>query len=82
METIKINESDCNFSEIIAEINQKNQPILLEETTGKAVLISEQEWNAIQETLYLQSIPNMVESLHEGASTPIEECVDVNDIDW
>ncbi len=46
------------------------------------VLISEQEWNEIQETLYLQSIPNMVESIHQEASTPIEECINIQDIDW
>lgn len=82
METININQPQLDFPKIIAEINQKHQPILIEETTGKAVLISEQEWNEIQETLYLQSIPNMVESIHREASTPMEECIDIEDIDW
>ena len=82
MQTIKINQPQLDFPKIIAEINQKHQPILIEESTGKVVLISEQEWNEIQETLYLQSIPNMVESIHREAATPMEECIDIEDIDW
>jgi antitoxin YefM len=82
METIKTNQISLNLPKIIAEINQKNQPILIEDRIGKVVLISEQEWNEIQETLYLQSIPHLVESIHREASTPIEECVDIMDIDW
>jgi len=60
----------------------KMKTILIQEKTGNAVLISEQEWNEIQETLYLQSIPNLVKSIHQEASTPIEECIDIEDIDW
>ncbi|MGI0479590.1 type II toxin-antitoxin system Phd/YefM family antitoxin [Geminocystis sp. CENA526] len=82
METIKINQPQLDLRKIIAEINQKHQPILIEETTDKAVLISEQKWKEIQETLYLQSIPKMVDSIHQEASTPIEECIDIQDIDW
>ena len=82
METIKINQPKFDLAKLITDVNQKHQPILIEETTGNAVLISEQEWNEIQETLYLQSIPNMVESIHQEASTPIEECIDIQDIDW
>ena len=82
METVKIDQLEFNLPKIIAEINQKHEPILIQEKTGNAVLISEQEWNEIQETLYLQSIPNMVESIHQEASTPIEECIDIEDIDW
>ncbi len=82
METIIINQSQFDLAQIIADINKKNQPIIIEETTGKAILISEQEWKEIQETLYLQSIPGMVESIHQEASTPIEDCINVEDIDW
>lgn len=82
METIKTNQPTFDLPKLITEINQKHQPILIEETTGKAVLISEQEWQEIQETLYLQSIPHMVKSIHQEASTPLEECIDVEDIEW
>jgi PHD/YefM family antitoxin component YafN of YafNO toxin-antitoxin module len=82
METIIINQLTFDLAQLIAKINEKQQPILIQETTGNAVLISEQEWNEIQETLYLQSIPGMVESIHQSAAMTIEECIDVNDINW
>ncbi len=82
MEKITVNQPELDLSKIVAKINQKNQPILIQGTTGNAVLISEQEWNEIQETLYLQSIPGMVESIQKAATTPIEDCIDMKDIDW
>jgi len=51
-----------------------HQPIVLAGTHHQGVLISQQDWQAIQETLYLLSIPNMRESIKEGLPTPIEEC--------
>jgi antitoxin YefM len=47
---------------------------------SSAVLISEDDWHAIQETLYLLSIPGMADSIREGLRTPIETCDD--SIDW
>ena len=82
MEKITVNQPHLNLAKVVAEINEKHQPILIQGTTGNAILISEQEWNEIQETLYLQSIPGMVESIHQAAATPIEDCIDVKDIDW
>ncbi|MCJ7664923.1 MAG: type II toxin-antitoxin system Phd/YefM family antitoxin [Desulfobacterales bacterium] len=41
---------------------------------NSAVLVSEEDWRAIQETLYLTSIPGMRESIQEGLKTPVEEC--------
>jgi antitoxin YefM len=82
METIMINQAQLDLPKLIADINQKHQPILIKETTGNAVLISEQEWNEIQETLYIQSISGLVESIHQAAATPLEDCISVENIEW
>ncbi len=47
---------------------------------NKAVLVSEEDWSAIQETLYLLSVPGMRESIREGMDTPVEECDE--ELDW
>ena len=47
---------------------------------GNAILISEDDWKAIQETMYLLSIPGMRESIQEGLATPIDKCRDK--VDW
>ncbi len=75
METITFNQNNSNINSLVNQTIDNNQPILLKGETGNAVLISESEWNAIQETLYLTSIPNMVESIKEGGETPLSECV-------
>ena len=49
---------------------------------GNAVLVSEDDWNALQETVYLNSIPGMAQSLIEGRDTPIEQCVAEDEVEW
>ena len=77
-----MNQAQFNLAQLIADINLKHQPILIKETTENAILICEQEWNEIQETLYIQSITGLTESIHQEASTPLEECIDVENIEW
>ena len=61
-----------NLSQIISEVNKKNSPVTIINNTGKnAVIISEDEWNSIQETLYLNSIPGMVESIKQADKEPL-----------
>ena len=47
---------------------------------ANGVLISAEDWSAIQETLFLLSIPGMRESIRDGLATPIEECSE--ELDW
>ena len=55
----------------------------LEKNKGKnAVLIGEADWRAIEETLYLMSVPGMAESIIAGGKTPIEECVSEEEVEW
>jgi antitoxin YefM len=82
METIIIDQPTFDLAQLIAKINEKQQPILIQETTGNAVLISEQEWNEIQETLYIQSISGLAESILQAAATPLEDCISVENIEW
>ncbi len=67
----------------IAQVNDSCTPIMITTSKGKgAVLIGEDEWSAIEETLYLMGIPGMAESLIEGKRTPLEDCVSESDLDW
>lgn len=47
---------------------------------NKAVLVSEEDWSAIQEALYLLSVPGMRESIREGLDASVDECD--GDLDW
>lgn len=57
-----------------------NEPVNINTKNGNAVLISEDEYKSLQETLYLMSIPGMEEKIVEGLNTPIEECVKEDEV--
>ncbi len=65
---------------LIDEAASTHQPIVITGKRGNAVLISEEDWNAISETLHLMSIPGMAESIKEGMKTPVSECSE--ELDW
>ena len=66
----------------LVDVNLYSEPTLIVSKKGNAVLISESDWNAIQETIYLNSIPGIVESIKEGMDTAIEDCVPEEDVEW
>jgi len=75
MKTITVTEAKEQIEALVNDANDNHQPILLSGTAGNAILIAEEDWNSIQETLYLYSIPGMVPSIIEGGNTAIEDCV-------
>ena len=64
-----------NLPQLVSDVNDSCSPIIIvNEGSGKnAVLISEEDWNSIQETMYLYSIPGMVESIIEAGKEPLSE---------
>ena len=67
----------------IDRVNEDCAPIAITNSRGKgAVLVGEDEWAAIEETLYLMGAPGMAESLIEGRDEPEENCVSESDLDW
>jgi antitoxin YefM len=76
MTTIKGSEARDRLGRLVDETAASHEPILITGKRTNAVLISEEDWRAIQETLYLLSIPGMRESIREGLATPVEECSD------
>ena len=68
---------------LIASVNENCAPVTITNNRGKnAVLVSEEEWSAIEETLYLNSIPGMAESIIEGMNTPLSECYGKDALGW
>ena len=59
---------------LINETAMTHESIIITSKKHTAVMLSKEDWNAIQETLYLTSISNMKESIIEGLNTPMEEC--------
>ena len=63
-----------NFSDYFYQAVLFHEPVLVSTHEGNAVLMGEDEYNSLKETLYLLSVPGMKVRLTEGISTPVEEC--------
>jgi antitoxin YefM len=80
MKILNATEARSKLYTLIDEANQSHQPIVIKGKRNKAVLVAEEDWNAINETLYLLSIPGMRESLREGMRQELDECL--KELDW
>jgi antitoxin YefM len=80
MPTITATEARAKLYRLIDQAASSHEPIVITGKRANAVLVSEDDWRAVQETLYLLSIPGMRESIREGLETDVEECAE--DLDW
>jgi antitoxin YefM len=80
MTVIKASEARSRLYRLIDEAASSHEPIFITGKRSNAVLVSEEDWRSIQETLYLLSIPGMRESIIEGLKTPVEKCA--TELDW
>jgi antitoxin YefM len=69
---ITASEARANLYRLIDETNESHRPVLIAGKRSSAVLVSAEDWNAIQETLYLLSVPSMPESIKKGMAEPLE----------
>ena len=80
MTTITASEARANLYRLIDDTASSHEPILITGKRSNAVLISEEDWASIQESLFLLSVPGMRESIVEGLKTPVGECS--TELDW
>jgi len=74
MTTLKASKARVLFYKLLDQTADSHQPIQITGKRHNAVLISAEDWSAIQETLHLLSIPGMRESIRKGLKTPLSEC--------
>ncbi len=74
MTSINVTSARKNLYSIISNVNSSHNPIHIAGKKGSAVLLSEDDWNSISETLHLSSIPGMVDSIKKGLSEPLSKC--------
>lgn len=80
MSTLNATEARSRLYALIKEVTETHQPIVITGKKGNAVLIAEEDWQAITETLHLLSVPGMRESIQQGLSEPVENCQ--TELDW
>lgn len=80
MPTVNVTEARAKLYRLIDEAAESHEPVFITGKRANAVLLSEDDWRSIQETLHLLSIPGMRETILEGMKTPVEECSE--DLAW
>ncbi len=80
MKTLSATAARDNIYALIESVSTEHQPVHITSKRAHAILIGEEDWRAIQETLYLLSIPNMRESIKQGIETPLSDCDE--HLDW
>jgi antitoxin YefM len=74
MASINITNARKMLYKLVEEVQNSHEPVTITGKKGAAVLLSEEDWKAIEETLYLTSIPGMRESIRQGLAEPLAKC--------
>ena len=74
MPQVSSDEARADLNALIEQVRDSHQPVEIFGVAGSAVLVSQEDWHAIQETIYLLGVPEMRDSIREGMATPLEEC--------
>ncbi len=80
MQTLSASTARTNLYRLIDEAAASHQPLVITGKRNNAVLVSADDWAAMQETLFLLSVPNMRESIREGMNTSLSELSET--LDW
>ena len=81
MTNINVTNFRKDIYELLKQTIMFNEPINITTKDGNAVVISEEDYNALMETLYLNSIPGLKEEILEAADEPFEECIPMEEVD-
>jgi prevent-host-death family protein len=74
MTTLSASEARKRLYNLVDEVRETHKPVQIVGKRNSAILVSEEDWRAIEETLYLASIPGMRGSIRKGLKTPVEKC--------
>ncbi len=78
--TLTASEARANLYRLMDQTAESHRPIVISGKRSNAVLVSEEDWTAIQETLFLLSVPGMRESIKASMAEPVDACV--KELDW
>lgn len=75
MTTLKASDARSRLYRLIDQAASTHEPVMIAGKRNNAVLVSEDDWRSIEETLFLLSVPNMRESVLDGMKTPLSKCL-------
>ncbi len=80
MQTLTASEARTNLYRLLDQTSETHEPIIISGKRNNAVLVSSEDWDAIQETLYLLAVPGMRESIKNGLTEKTDDCA--KELDW
>ena len=80
MSTIPVTTARSQLYRLIDQVNEDSEPLVITGQRGNAVLVGEEDWRAIQETLYLESVPGIMDSIRSARREGIE--AGSEELDW
>ena len=80
MTSITATEARRRLYSLVDDVAESHEPVQISGRRNSAVLVSQEDWRAIQETLYLTGIPGMRASIRKGLRTPVGKCA--KDLEW
>ncbi|MCX4302935.1 MAG: type II toxin-antitoxin system Phd/YefM family antitoxin [Clostridia bacterium] len=82
MTNINITNFRKDIYELLEQTIKYNEPINISTKNGNAVVLSEEDYNNLIETLYISSIPGLKEDIVKGLKEDVEECIDEEEVEW
>ena len=80
MNSLSLTEASQDLDALINQITENHQPVIIKGSQYEAIVVSKEDWSAIQETIYLNSIPGYIDSIHKSINSPREEWVNAQDL--
>ena len=80
MTTLSLEEATPKLAELLHQTSATHEPIMIAGENQLGVLMSEEYWRGMQETIFLMSIPGMTESIKESRAEPLDSCSKT--LDW
>lgn len=83
MDIISVSNARIELFNLIKDVNKTHKPVQIVNKNGaSAVLLSAEDWSAIEETIYLNSIPGLVEKISAASEEPAEQMTKIEDVEW
>lgn len=82
MTNVNVTNFRKDIYELLEQTIKYNEPINISTKNGNAIVLSEEDYNNIMETLYIASIPELKRDIIEGLNEKIEDCIDEDEVEW
>ena len=82
MTNVNITNFRKDIYELLEQTIKYNEPLNISTKNGNAIVISEEDYNNLIETLYISSVPGLKDKITKGLEEDLKDCIDENEVDW